>query len=805
MDVNRTPFWLAAERDDFALRDGVAWSEGSLGVMLAPADEPLLPARDRNFALAAHAAARPRAFDPFAQLAFLSADRRELWCDFGSAASAATTIEQVLDEEMVPLIAPLGHFVDFAVGGGSLLALAWHDAASATAGLITFDLRRRTVERCALPGVPRRLFVAPDRRVFVATEAELLIAAGESLPQPYLPRPARFEPTSITPRPLQVTGRTPLPPLRNVLAATHDATRLFLLCHDDDFDQLVLARRLDAGPDEAFTSHRLPGSPHPFVIDAAALERSQLALLAPRRPEEADQRRDAWVVTVPDAKNQPVQTVRRRWPMRELADARFVAGFDGRVRYPATLDAASGRVRPAGVRELVALPLPRRVARGTVAIEQPFDSGRNGCIWHRLYLDACVPEGSELVVRAATSDLPTRPPDHHFVVQPRPAWNSRASELPFADSIAPQERDRSGLFELLLQRDRGRVRRLEGRWLWLEVELRGDGRASPTLHALRAVGPRFSWQEHYLPELFRQEEAVEPLPAEPPAEGAPPSAIVEPNGADFRERWLANLEGIVTPIEGQIAAAELLLDPQSAPAPHLPFLARFVGVELDLSWPAERQRRAVAVTGEIARRRGTLPAVRLALDVATDGLVARGAIVVVENFRLRRVMATLLGIDLDDHDHPLTLGTMESGNSIVGDSLILSEQTAREFLALYDPAALKADEAKAVESFLERHAHKVTVLLHGPARERQVAVERVLEREMPAHLQWELFATDRPFVPGLAPLLAVDTWIERTPPPRGVVLDDTYMTREGVLIDAAAFAPAAANAHPSRRRPREDS
>ncbi len=808
MDVNRTPMWLAADPTELAVVDhGVVWEHQAAGFALAPDQMPRLPGRAVAFASAARAESQPRVLDGYRQIGFLSDDGTALLCDIGGGA------QPVLDGELSPVVAPAGVFVDLAPGAESLLALPWHDVLQNRSGLVAFDLRHRVVDRCDLPATPIRACVAPDRRFFVATEDKLLICAGASLPQPYLPLAARFEPSALVPHPLRVTDdQGKLPAGLRPLALAHDGERLFLLVADVDDVESLLARRLDAAPDAPFTRHRLPEEGFPFVVDLAPLQRGRLALLAPRRADDAAAKRDVAVVDVPDKDGEPPVLVRRRWPVRELADARFVASLDGVVRYPERRDAASGLVRPSDVRELVALPLPKRRTLGLVRLAEPFDSGLPGCVWHRLYLDACIPEGTSIVVRAAALDRrdrdqpadpahPDRPPPppepFQFEAQPPLVWNGLGSELPFAQSVAPSERGRSGLFELLFQTETGSVRRLAGRWLWLEIGLVGDGRATPLLHAVRAFGPRFCWQERYLPEHFRQEDATAEAPESEEKRKARPS--VEPNGADFRERWLANFEGLLTPIEGRVAAAELLLDPECTPEPALPWLASFLGREVDLSWPEARRRRAVAAAGELARRRGTLEGARLALDVATDGLVEKGAVVVVENFRLRRTLATILGVDLDDQGHPLTLGTMESGNSIVGDSLILSEETAREFLALYDPDALRADERLAVEQFLDRHAHKVTVLLHGPARDREPLVRRVLEQELPAHLQWELFATDRPFVLGLAPLLSVDTWVERTPPPRGVVLDDTFLTREGLLLGVAAFSPAEARSPPTRR------
>ena len=195
----------------------------------------------------------------------------------------------------------------------------------------------------------------------------------------------------------------------------------------------------------------------------------------------------------------------------------------------------------------------------------------------------------------------------------------------------------------------------------------------------------------------------------------------------------------------------------------------------------------------IQQRKGTLPALNLALDIVTDGGVQNGSVVVTENFRLRRTMATILGVHMDDSDHPLTLGTGISGNSIVGDSLILSEIGAKEFLALFAPEIATEDERQAVTEFFEKYAHRVSILLHGDARKQRQEIESMLEAQLPAHLQWRIIETEQPFILGTSPLLSIDTWLEQRPGYEQVKINKTHIGRTDLLMNPLAFSPSDIN------------
>jgi hypothetical protein len=158
----------------------------------------------------------------------------------------------------------------------------------------------------------------------------------------------------------------------------------------------------------------------------------------------------------------------------------------------------------------------------------------------------------------------------------------------------------------------------------------------------------------------------------------------------------------------------------------------------------------------------------LALDVASGGGVAGGEIVLLENFRLRRLLATLLGVDLADESDPLLPGLTVSGNSIVGDTLILGEAETVELLALFRAEVATAAENLAVEAFYERLAHRATVLVHQSVSPQDLGlIRRVVELESPAHVEVSVLTATWPFLVGIASLVGVDTYLgpRRDPQP----------------------------------------
>jgi phage tail-like protein len=423
----------------------------------------------------------------------------------------------------------------------------------------------------------------------------------------------------------------------------------------------------------------------------------------------------------------------------------------------------------AGSKPLHALSLPGYAARGVAPNRLILDSADAGTTWHRLYVEAAIPPRCGIVLHLAATETPSEPTEgrewhaHRFGdaavfgggdgQTPRAAWVAGRTEVPFAQPMlaAEEQRDRAGLWTVLVQRPGRTVRALRGRYLWVRAELVGDGRSSPELAAVRAYGSRFSYRDQYLPELYR--ETVFGAEAEANAYRSTP--------ADFLDRFLGNFEGVLTGIEDRIAHAYLATDPRTAPPEALAWLSEWIGFTFDAGVPAERRRLMLRAAPELARRRGTVDGLRLALELATGGQVSGGEIVVLEDWKLRRTFATILGADLADEEDPLTAGIAVSGNSYVGDTLFLGEEWKREFLALYDASLqLSAYEEGVIKAFFERMAHRVTVLVHREVEAPDFRlIERVVQRELPAHVEWRVLAAPAPLMVGVSSLIGVDTYL----------------------------------------------
>jgi phage tail-like protein len=442
----------------------------------------------------------------------------------------------------------------------------------------------------------------------------------------------------------------------------------------------------------AFLLFRAPGGDGCIV----PLDRPEALVRAPR-PRDLEVAGDGAVVVSLDA-----EADLRRY--REgLADRPLAAAHDsgsGLVRCP---DGQVAFWTAAGLRD--ALPARRRFrTRGRVTT-YALDAGDYGTRWGRLFVDACIHEGSEILVRCTTADEPPEgptlertPPENATGPVPRrmdlsPPLPPRALLPGDGEGFRRLHRRETGIEVAWLRRGGddpvatydAPVNAPPGRFLWVEIEMIGTGSRSPRLVALRAERPGHDLLRR-LPRNFSREAPV----------------------ASFLQRYLATLEGDLDDLAARAEERRVLLDPRIVPEELLPWLASFLGLVLDERWPARARRTLVAEAAGLFARRGTVAALTRLMEIYLGV-----APVLVEHYRLRGLGARL------------GIGASAAARSVLGGGLRLGGP-----IDAGGPAA----PASGPGGGLGRAAHRFTVLVPADLDPIDLSVVGdLLDQHRPAH------------------------------------------------------------------------
>jgi len=86
---------------------------------------------------------------------------------------------------------------------------------------------------------------------------------------------------------------------------------------------------------------------------------------------------------------------------------------------------------------------------------------------------------------------------------------------------------------------------------------------------------------------------------------------------DLVQRFVGGLDEVLAPVVGVLDSGDAYVDPWLTPPDFLAWLAQWVGVDLDTSWPEERQRAYVAQAADLYAWRGTAYGLRRLVEVTT--------------------------------------------------------------------------------------------------------------------------------------------------------------------------------------------
>ncbi len=371
-------------------------------------------------------------------------------------------------------------------------------------------------------------------------------------------------------------------------------------------------------------------------------------------------------------------------------------------------DSTRGTVGPPSA-GLGAWPV-RFAARGELVML--LDSKLYQCQWHRVSADADIPEGTALEAETFTSEAPRdlaeiqALPWQRLVLMGELPNKRRAPDRYLWDTRATD----------------ALVQSLPGRYLWLRLRLIGSGEATPVVRALRVFFPRRGYLEH-LPAVYQQDQ---------------PSRW-------FLERALSVFESTLSGVENEITHFARYFTPHGVPADFLPWLASWLGLALDEHWPEGRKRELIRRAPMLYRLRGTPRGVLAYLRLYTG--LAEGQVHLIEHFAMRRwqVLGARSGTVL--------------GGSCPLERFRLDENArpeASRFISVGDPA----QDPFAV------YAHRFTVVIPASrcsAPVDQVAIERILDAERPAHTEYQIHRVEPRLRVGIQSTVGADTIIGTYP------------------------------------------
>ena len=222
---------------------------------------------------------------------------------------------------------------------------------------------------------------------------------------------------------------------------------------------------------------------------------------------------------------------------------------------------------------------PKRLKSGQL-LTAAIDSGIPRCRWHRVRIDADVPSGTMVSVAVATSESVSEL--NATVKSTDEGWPKFPAGVPHPLDWKGGE---AGALDFLIDQP-------PGRYLYVRVRLKGDGKATPVVRRVRLDFPRVT-SLNYLPPVYRD----------------------NPEAEDFSERFLALFDASIGNLDRAIERAPALLDPEGVPDDVLPWLGSFLDIVFDAAWSPDLRRKILHALPDLYRRRGTLAGLREAIKL----------------------------------------------------------------------------------------------------------------------------------------------------------------------------------------------
>lgn len=303
--------------------------------------------------------------------------------------------------------------------------------------------------------------------------------------------------------------------------------------------------------------------------------------------------------------------------LSDQEDRRFIHRFDAKLNslgrvpgYRGSVDRLwfdnTGRlfILDGKQRQIKTMEVAGSFTRDGVYISASLDSTAEGTRWHKLLIQAAVPEGTEFKISYLAAD------QKRFTVRNGGKVTAVIKDLD--EAIATRSRTLTGVMDLLPWQalpasnpHDALIRGAHGRYLWLKIDLMGDQGHTPAIQGIQAYFAASSYLD-YLPAIYREDTV----------------------SADFLERFLTLFQTFLLQSEGYIDRMTRCLDADSAAGDFLRWLGSWLGIEVSQYWTEDKVRQLVKKAPLLYKQRGTREGMLDLLEILTGTRP-----VIVENFQ----------------------------------------------------------------------------------------------------------------------------------------------------------------------------
>lgn len=306
--------------------------------------------------------------------------------------------------------------------------------------------------------------------------------------------------------------------------------------------------------------------------------------------------------------NQHVYIGDCRYVRSDAEDDRYMLKFDPEGRFVAAISGFRGRcdkllldrrdrmfVLNGETEDITMLELQHR----TMAMKESglpegiyfaaaLDSTEEETEWHKLWLEADIPEETQIRISFFASDRRMQQVGG-IITDLEPYLADPA--IGIREKL---EATRHLWSEPVVNPRDALIRNAKGRYLWLKIRIIGSETDTPCIRKLRVYFPRQSLLD-YLPPIYQE----------------------HPQSRDFLHRYLALFDSFLQQTEENVERMAGFFDPDSVSGDYLKWLGTWMGIAEDESWDEGKRRQLIKMAPELYKQRGTRRAVERILELVT--------------------------------------------------------------------------------------------------------------------------------------------------------------------------------------------